>query len=123
MLAQGQVGVGLCLYASPFCQPAGHIPNARLRQSYPVTESRLVCSYDTIAEHDSRTVKCRSRAKLVWVLAFVLAPYTHMLATVKHQTEAKLFIDGIMPQLLEKALTHVDHEAGEMRTTCMYVHV
>ena len=53
---------------------------------------------------------CRSRAKLVWVLAFVLAPYTHLLATVKHQTEAKLFIDSIIPQLLETAL---NHDAGE----------
>ena len=41
---------------------------------------------------------CRITAKLVWVLAFVFAPDMHLLTTVKHQTEAKLFIDSIMPQ-------------------------
>ena len=40
----------------------------------------------------------RNKAKLVWVQAFVLA---HLLSTAKHKTEAKLFIECVMLQLLK----------------------
>lgn len=49
-------------------------------------------------------VCCRSRAKLVWILSFVLAPYTYILSQATHKTEARRFIEGVMPRLLEQSL-------------------
>jgi hypothetical protein len=49
---------------------------------------------------------CRTKAKLVWILAFVLAPYTHILSQTTHKTEGKLFIEAVMPRLLEQGLPH-----------------
>lgn len=48
----------------------------------------------------------RSRAKLVYLLSFVLAPYAQILSQATHKTEAKLFVDHIMPQLLEHSPAH-----------------
>lgn len=45
----------------------------------------------------------RSKAKLVWVLSFVLAPYTHILSQATHKTDAHRFIEGVMPRLLEQS--------------------
>ena len=47
----------------------------------------------------------------MWVLAFVLAPYAHLLSTARHKTEAKRFIEGVMPQLLNKALNLSEHDS------------
>ncbi len=49
---------------------------------------------------------CRTKAKLVWILAFVLAPYTHILSQTTHKTEGKLFVEAVMPRLLEQGLPH-----------------
>ncbi len=49
---------------------------------------------------------CRTKAKLVWILAFVLAPYTHILSQTTHKTEGKLFTEAVMPRLLEQGLPH-----------------
>ena len=54
----------------------------------------------------------RNKAKLVWVLAFVLAPYAHLLSTARHKTEAKLFIEGVMPQLLKQALNQKESDVS-----------
>ena len=49
---------------------------------------------------------CSTKAKLVWILAFVLAPYTHILSQTTHKTEGRLFIEAVMPRLLEQGLCH-----------------
>lgn len=49
---------------------------------------------------------CRSKAKLVWVLSFVLAPYTHILSQTTHKTEAHRFVANVMPRLMEHGRAH-----------------
>lgn len=53
---------------------------------------------------------CRSKAKLVWVLSFVLAPYTHILSQATYKTDAHRFIESVMPRLLE--LSHCQQAAA-----------
>ena len=45
---------------------------------------------------------CRIKAKLVWVLSFVLAPYAHILSQATHKTDAHRFAESVMPRLLEQ---------------------
>lgn len=40
---------------------------------------------------------------MVWVLSFVLAPYTHILSQATPKTDAHRFIEGVMPRLLEQS--------------------
>ena len=49
---------------------------------------------------------CRIKAKLVWVLSFVLAPYAHILSQATHKTDAHRFVASVMPRLLEQSRAH-----------------
>ena len=49
---------------------------------------------------------CRDMAKRIWVLSFVLAPYTHLLAQTTHIPQSKKLIDRIIPPLLERYPIH-----------------
>lgn len=49
---------------------------------------------------------CRNMAKRIWVLSFVLAPYTHLLAQTTHIPQSKKLIDRIIPPLLERYPIH-----------------
>lgn len=47
--------------------------------------------------------------KRLWVLSFVLAPYTHALSQMVHTPVAKKTVDRIMPQLVEHHHLHSHH--------------
>ncbi|DBA75798.1 hypothetical protein WJX77_002902 [Trebouxia sp. C0004] len=73
--------------------------------SAPIHMSNEVVAVLTLASSESAAFE-ETKAKLVWILAFVLAPYTHILSQTTHKTEGKLFIEAVMPRLLEQGLPH-----------------
>ncbi|KAL0023379.1 hypothetical protein WJX79_000175 [Trebouxia sp. C0005] len=73
--------------------------------SAPIHMSNEVVAVLTLASSESAAFE-DTKAKLVWILAFVLAPYTHILSQTTHKTEGRLFIEAVMPRLLEQGLCH-----------------
>lgn len=73
--------------------------------SAPIHMSNETVAVLTLASSESAAFE-ETKAKLVWMLAFVLAPYTHILSQTTHKTEGKLFIEAVMPRLLEQGLSH-----------------
>ena len=67
-----------------------------------------------LVRRNKHTAWCyRSKAKLVWVLSFVLAPYTHILSQATHKTDAHRFIESVMPRLLEQSHSQQAAEVQE----------
>lgn len=67
-----------------------------------------------LVRRNKHTAWCyRSKAKLVWVLSFVLAPYTHILSQATHKTDAHRFIESVMPGLLKQSHSQQAAEVQE----------
>ncbi|KAL3144765.1 hypothetical protein ABBQ38_001880 [Trebouxia sp. C0009 RCD-2024] len=73
--------------------------------SAPIHMSNEVVAVLTLASSQQAAFE-ESKAKLTWVLSFVLAPYAHILSQATHKTDAHWFVASVMPRLLEQSRAH-----------------